>query len=178
MSDVIHLAVELLSQEAFAPFGDVLAIPNRDPDFSGISSTGWKAHFESRGPVEIMLFSSRYAGLRFSTLERHLAVTQTFIPLGRVPSIVAVSAPTPEMEVPAPEQVRAFLLDGSAGYVLKRGTWHSPDRYPLYPPSAEIVIITSQETQHELETVERAQWQLTQVVDYATTSGVTFAFDL
>ena len=58
------------------------------------------------------------------------------------------------------------------------GAWHSPDRYPLYPPSAEIVIITSHDTQHELETQDRARWQLTQVVDYHAERGLTFDFEL
>ena len=101
-----------------------------------------------------MVYSSRYSGLRFTMLERHFDVTQTFIPLGRVPAVVAVAAPTARDQLPKPGDVQAFLLDGSAGYVLRRGTWHSLDRFPLYQPSAEIVILTARETQQELETVE------------------------
>lgn len=178
MSHTVRINVGQLSAESFAPFGEVLAVSDRAPDFTGISSAGWKASFESISPPEVMLFSSRYSGLRFTTLERHVQVTQTFIPLGRVPAVVAVAAPTSEDELPDPENVRAFLLDGSAGYVLKRGTWHSPDRYPLEPPSAEVVIITDQETQHELETVDQPDRRLTQAVDYAAEFGVTFEFEL
>jgi ureidoglycolate hydrolase len=109
-------------------------------------------------------------------LERHHNVTQTFVPLGRSPAIVAVAAPTasdPDA-IPAPEDVHAFLLDGSRGYVLQKGAWHSLDRYPLEPPSAEIIIITSRHTQRELETVAPAEWHLTQQIDYAARFGVTF----
>jgi ureidoglycolate lyase len=176
--DTIRVKVDLLTAESFAPYGMLLAIADREPDFRGISSVGWKAHFACSGPAAVMLYSSRYTGLQFSTLERHVAVTQAFIPIGRVPAIVAVAAPTDDTTIPAPEAVHAFLLDGSAGYILHAGTWHSPDRYPLYPPSAEVVIITAQETQHELETVERQHWRLTQAVDYAQERGVTFAFEL
>ena len=178
MDRVVRVKAELLTPEAFAPFGEVLSLREQPPDFHGNTSVGWKANFEGSGATLIMTLSSRYVGLRCTSLERHLNVTQTFIPLGRVPAIIAVAVPTDGMKTPAPEDVRAFILDGSAGYVLHAGAWHSPDRYPLYPPSAEIVIITSHETQHELETLERVGWRHTQVVDYAAEHGVTFEFEL
>ena len=180
MERTVRVKVEPLSEEAFQPFGEVLGPKVRPADYQGVNSVGWKAGFESSSAPVVMVLSSRYAGLCFSRLERHLNVTQTFIPLGRVPAIVAVAAPTAEDRgaVPAPEDVRAFLLDGTAGYALKRGAWHSLDRYPLHPPSAEIVIITSRDTQEELETVEREQRRLTQEVDYAARFGVTFELQL
>lgn len=177
MAEVVQVRVEMLTPEAFAPFGEVMAIAAREPEYRGISSVGWKASYEASGPSEILMYSSRYAGLRFSVLERHVAVAQAFIPLGHVPAVIAVAAPTDGDAVPEPEDVRAFLLDGSAGYVLKTGAWHSPDRYPLYPPAADIVIITSRETQEELETVEPAARRLTNAVDYAE-RGVTFELEL
>jgi ureidoglycolate lyase len=178
MSDVVRIRVEPLSAEAFEPFGEVLAVSAREPDFRGIGSVGWRSRYDADGPSDVMTYSSAYTGLRFNMLERHIAVTQAFIPLGRVPSVVAVAAPTVEDDIPEPADVRAFLLDGSAGYVLKRGTWHSLDRFPLYPPSAEIVIITSRATQQELETVHRSQWQFTRAVDYAVERGISFEFEL
>ncbi|HYI13910.1 MAG TPA: ureidoglycolate lyase [Thermomicrobiales bacterium] len=178
MDRIVRLTAELLAPESFVTFGEALGRSQQPPDFVGYTSVGWKAHYEGSGAPLIMTLSSRYVGMRCTTLERHLNVTQTFIPLGRVPAIIAVAAPTDGSATPAPEDVRAFIIDGSCGYVLKAGAWHSPDRYPLYPPSAEIVIITSHDTQHELETLDRPQWQLTQVVDYAADLGVTFEFDL
>ena len=180
MDRVVKVKVELLTEEAFRPFGEVLGPRARPADFQGLNSVGWKTGFDSSGPPVIMVLSSRYAGLRFSKLERHLNVTQTFIPLGRVPAVVAVAPPGDgdPAAIPAPEAVRAFLIDGSAGYVLKKGTWHSLDRYPLYPPSAEIVIVTSRDTQDELETVEREQRRLTQEIDYAAQFGVIFELEL
>lgn len=178
MDRVVRVKVEMLAAEAFDPFGEVLCLSQKPPDFQGNTSVGWKANYEGSGSPLIMTLSSRYVGMRCTSLERHLNVTQTFIPLGRIPSIIAVAAPTDGATTPAPEDVRAFLIDGSCGYVLKTGAWHSPDRYPLFPPSAEIVIITSHDTQHELETLDRTQWQFTQIVDYATEMGVTIEFEL
>jgi len=180
MSRLVQIKVELLTPEAFRPFGELLSTATRPADFNGLNSDGWKVAYSATALPLIMTLSSRYSGLRFGKLERHRNVTQTFIPLGRIPAIVAVAAPTgddPET-IPAPEDVHAFLLDGSAGYVLKRGAWHSLDRFPLYPPSAEIVIITSQDTQDELESAPRETWRLTQEIDYATRFGVTFELAL
>ena len=180
MARLVQIKVELLTAEAFRPFGELLSTAARPADFNGLNSDGWKAAFAATAPPLIMTLSSRYSGMRFGRLERHLNVTQTFIPLGRIPAVVAVAAPTGDepTAIPAPEDVRAFLLDGSAGYVLKRGTWHSLDRFPLYPPSAEIVIITSQDTQQELEHAPRETWRLTQEVDYTARFGVTFELTL
>jgi ureidoglycolate lyase len=173
VAEIVRIKVALLDDEAFAPFGDLLAAKPRAPDFTGLGSVGWKASFACDGPPELMVYSSRYSGLRFTMLERHFDVTQTFIPLGSVPAVVAVAAPTARDQLPEPGDVRAFLLDGSAGYVLRQGTWHSLDRFPLNPPSAEIVILTARATQRELETVAPEQWRLTQQVDYQATFGVT-----
>ncbi len=178
MDRIVRIKAELLAPEVFAPFGEVLGLSQRSPDFVGNTSVGWKASYEATGLPLIMTLSSRYVGMRCTTLERHLNVTQTFIPLGGVPAIIAVAAPTEGDATPAPDDVRAFIIDGSCGYVLKAGAWHSPDRYPLFPPSSEIVIVTSHDTQHDLETRERADWQLTQVVDYHAELGLTFEFEL
>lgn len=174
MAELVRIDVAQLNEEAFAPFGAVLAAKGRAPDFTGLSSVGWKAGFTCGGLPELMVYSSRYTGMRFTMLERHFDVTQAFIPLGRVPAVVAVAAPTARAQLPEPGDVQAFLLDGSAGYVLRRGTWHSLDRFPLYPPSAEIVILTARATQQELETVAPEQWRLTQQIDYQAAFGVTF----
>ncbi|HUG17063.1 MAG TPA: ureidoglycolate lyase [Thermomicrobiales bacterium] len=174
MGRMVSIKVEMLTADVFEPFGEVMSMTGREPDYRGISSLGWRAAYDADGPSEVLVYSSRYSGLRFSVLERHVAVTQAFIPLRGVPSVVAVAAPTEGDGIPEPEDVRAFLLDGSAGYVLRRGAWHSPDRYPLYPPSSEIVIITSRATQTELETAPRDSWKLTRMVDYAVERGITF----
>jgi ureidoglycolate hydrolase len=170
--------VKLLTDEAFRPFGETLAPKQRQADFQGVNSTGWKANFDIDGVPVIMTLLTTYKRPRFTRMERHFAVSQTFIPLGRIPSVVAVAAPTDRATVPLPEDITAFVIDGSMGYVLRMGTWHSLDRYPLYPPSSQAVIITSVATQTELETVTRREWKLTQEIDYAAKFGVTFEFDL
>jgi ureidoglycolate lyase len=176
MTSVIRVPVEPLTPDAFAPFGALLAPKDTAPDFHGLMSVGWRSNFEVTGEITIMTLTSRFSGSRFSMLERHFDVTQTFIPLGSELSVVAVAPPTGN-EPPDPADVRGFLLDGTAGYVLKRGTWHSLDRYPLHPPSASIVIITGRRTQEDLEQNSPDNLRLSEQVDYSARFGITFELE-
>ncbi len=183
MPTVHHLRIEPLTDEAFAPFGQVVSVKDRAPDFKTESGTeGWAVEFRSGTPL-VMLLRTPYRPLGFSRLERHFSVTQTFLPLGGSPAVLALAPPssTDDREkIPGPSEIRAFLLDGTKGYVLARGTWHSLDRFPLYPPDTSWVIITDHETQQDLTSAYAGQggWQLTQEVDYAARFGATFALTL
>ena len=182
MAGVREIKIEPLTPEAFAPFGELISAKDRPPDFQGESGTqGWAIDFRSGTPL-VMLLKTPYQGLRVTKLERHFNVTQSFLPLGGSPAVVAV-APAgngDRTSLPGPERVRAFLLDGTVGYALARGTWHSLDRLPLYPPATQWVIITDRETQEDLTAAYagRGGLALTQEVDYAATFGVTFALTL
>src|SRR5689334_16790406 len=70
--------------------------------------------------------------IEWSQMERHLAVTQAFLPLGGVASIMVVAPPSDPADrkaLPPPDSVRAFHMDGSRGVVLRRGTWHALRRF-------------------------------------------------
>ncbi len=177
MPRTVQVPVLPLTHETFAPFGELLASRDTEPDFTGLMSVGWNAEFRVTGEIHIMTLRSRYSGYRFSMLERHFDVTQTFIPIGSATALVAVAAPTGDRP-PDPADVRGFLLDGSAGYVLHRGTWHSLDRYPIRSEASDLVIITGRRTQEDLETHDRPQLELSEQIDYADQFGVTFTFDL
>jgi ureidoglycolate lyase len=94
-------------------------------------------------------------------MERHFNVTQAFIPMDGSVSVVAVAPPTDPKAVPRPEQVRAFLIDGTIGFRYKVGTWHSLERFVLHPPGATFVIINVEPNP-------------TQVVDFDRDFGLAF----
>ncbi len=125
-----------------------------------------------------MFYRSSSVGLRFNLLERHHYVTQSFVPLGTTPAVIAVAAPTAADTIPEPEDLRAFLLDGTAGYVMQAGTWHALDRFPLSDAPADVVIITDKATQRELESNSAGPWVRTEAVDYAERFGIVFEFEL
>jgi ureidoglycolate lyase len=182
MATVHEVNIEPLTDEAFAPFGQIISAKDRAPDFHTASGTrGWAVDFQSGTPL-LMLLHTPFRGLSFTKLERHFNVTQTFLPMGGSPAVVAV-APADSGDGargPAPSDVRAFLLDGTKGYALGRRVWHSLDRYALYPPSTQWVIITDHETQEDLTAAYagRGAMQFTQEVDFAERFGVTLTLVL
>ena len=135
MGRIVQISVEPLTEEAFRPFGELISATDRPADFHGVNSKGWKAGFEVDGPPLVMLLSSRNEGLQF---------TQARAPFWRHADIHSARAgargrrggrtrptPTTRPRFRRRRRCEVFLIDGSAGYVLKRGTWHSLDRYPL-----------------------------------------------
>jgi len=176
MARVHTIPIEPLTAAAFAPFGRVIDVGDRAPDYVGASGTeGWHVDFESGRPL-VSLLRTPFLGLRFRTMERHFHVSQAFIPLGGEHAAVAVAPPSADRDsVPQLEVIRAFLLDGSKGYVLHRGTWHSLDRFPLQPPETRFVMITDHETQADLTAGYAAgkPAALTQEVDLERVFGAT-----
>jgi ureidoglycolate lyase len=174
------LKVEMLTAEAFSPFGQVIEPPDRKPDFQGLSGTQlWGLDFEVDGRLQLGFVRVPHRPLSFKLMEQHYGVTQTFIPVEGPPAIVAVAAPTDRDVTPKPDDVRAFLLDGTRGYILKRRTWHSLDRFPLYPTHGDWVILTDWETTDDLlRSADGLGANLTRAIDFEKTYGVSFGFDL
>lgn len=162
----IHdLKIEPLTAEAFAPFGTLLDARQRPVDRRLIE---YDPAFHVAGRTKVGVIWEPHAGLTLTQLERHFGVTQSFIPLSGSLSVMAVARPTDPNDpndVPAPDQVRAFLVDGTVGFRYDVGTWHSPNRSALHPPGATFVIIS----------VEPSP---TEVVDYAGQFGVAFRYVL
>src|SRR2546427_5207951 len=91
--EIWQVAVEPLTEEEFAPFGELLSPKSRPADFQGVGTDGWVVGFETSGRTQIMVLRTDYQGLGFTMLERHLNVTQTFVPLDGPPSVVALAPP-------------------------------------------------------------------------------------
>ena len=176
---LVKLALEPLSQDAFAPFGQVIAKTSSPPVFTGTSLESWPFDFSIDGTVELMLNRFHYRDIEFTMIERHFHVTQTFLPLGGMPMAMVVAAPTDPADwsaIPRPEDLHAFYVDGTQGIMMWRGTWHALHRFPVRPPHVDIGLITEAETQHELE-VDREGGgapKRTQAVDLKSVEGVRF----
>jgi len=161
MPRVHRLKIEPMTEESFEPFGELIDPKERPSDHRVISPIA----FEADGQGTLGVIWQPYEGRTFNQLERHFAVTQSFVQLAGSPAVVAVAAPTDiddPMAAPDPEEVRAFLIDPAKGYALKRGTWHSLNRYILAPPGATFVIMNSNPNP-------------TQIVDYQESYGLTYS---
>lgn len=175
--DTFHIALEPLNEEGFAPFGAFIGPSSTPPVFGNPKLQAWHMDFQSDGPVELMFDRFFHREMRFSRMERHVAVTQCFMPLGGMASVMVVAAPTDASQgAPAPEDLRAFLFETHYGLMLWRGTWHALHRFPVAPPHADFALLTDEATQRELE-AERRNGRppaLTQVADYGELHGVRF----
>jgi ureidoglycolate hydrolase len=110
---VVHLKVQEMTREAFAPFGVLI---------------------DSRGSVEIDLgegkpsltgATSERRPFRFDFMARHRRTMQVFSPLASSRSVIAVAPPN-DGDAPDVERIVAFLVDGRLPYAYHRGTWHTP----------------------------------------------------
>jgi len=121
-----RLAVEPLTREAFAPFGDVLEPASAQTVYEINGGTAQRFHALARVEIEgedgqavISLFRAQPRALPFtvSVLERHPLGSQAFMPLGDAPYLVVVSLDPGSVP-------RAFLARAGQGVSFRRGTWH------------------------------------------------------
>jgi ureidoglycolate lyase len=80
---------------------------------------------EKMTPILTYLHCKRHS-LPFNRLERHCQGAEAFIPLEGSSILVAAPVGSPDDPNDAPDMnaVKAFLLDGSVGVFLPRGSWH------------------------------------------------------
>jgi ureidoglycolate lyase len=140
------LTAETLTAEAFAPFGQILTAEGRErlpiDTYGGGLDVFRAARIESDQPVEFLVQRSRLREFRVLFLERHVQLTQTFVPLDGQ-AFVFVLAPAGVREengFPALDEVRAFIVPGGCGVHLARGTWHEAP-FPLVDRS--VLLATS-----------------------------------
>ena len=178
MANVHQVKVQPLTEQAFEPFGEIMGA-RESVEFQGLSGTEmWAMDFQMSGRLQLGFLRVKYQGLTFNAMEQHHGVTQSFIPMGGAPSVVALAPPTARGTTPGPEDVRAFLLDGTRGYILRKNTWHTLNRFPLHPPGNDWIVLTDWETTADLKASGGVGDKLTRTVDFEQELGVTFEFVL
>ena len=124
------LAVETLTREAFAPFGDVIELDGakhypinlgtteRYHDLARVDTT------DEGGRTLINVFRGQPRTLPFeiTMMERHPLGSQAFIPVHERSYLVVV-APAGDLD---PGALRAFVTHGWQGVNFAKGVWHHP----------------------------------------------------
>ena len=135
---------EPLTEEAFAPFGQVIARGDM--------------HMELRGEEVFHLNVLHYdrIPLRCDHLNRHHRATQALVALGGKPTLVVVAAPEYDFStVDHLSHIHAFVCDGTAGVNLAIGTWH----WGPYPLADYVDLVNVQgkffDTDNEIAYLER-----------------------
>lgn len=126
--EIKTVKVETATPEALAPFGVVLGRnENVKPLpinlYNGTVQVRRLGEFISDETTEIPVCTVQRRPLVAEYMERHHKHTQTFVSLGAKPFIMLLSPPT-ETELPNLDEARAFMFDGTAGFMLNIGTWH------------------------------------------------------
>lgn len=125
---MIALAVEPLTREAFAPFGDVIAAESAAQSYAINSGTTQRFHdlaeidtTRDGGRTIVSVFRAQPRELPFvvTMLERHPLGSQAFVPLSAQPYLVVVAADPSSTP-------RAFLARDGQGVNYRPGTWHHP----------------------------------------------------
>jgi ureidoglycolate lyase len=141
---VVTIAAEPVSVEGFAPFGELLTtVGEPTPHVYGDALAPYRAgSLRCDAEVEWIITTYHLREFRVQYLERHHNITQTFIPLGGDPIVVAVAAPdaTLTLGVPDPSEVRAFIVPGTTAVNLHMGTWHE---VPFPTVEGQITLLTS-----------------------------------
>ncbi|MEM7747594.1 MAG: ureidoglycolate lyase [Pseudomonadota bacterium] len=122
-----EIAIEKLTREAFAQFGDVLEIGTVEPI---MINRGMCARYsdlalmdlDANGRQGISIFAAKAyeLPLQLEMLERHPYGSQAFLPTTPKPFLVIVA----EDNAGTPGKPRAFMTAPGQGVNYHRGTWH------------------------------------------------------
>ena len=119
----MEISPQPLERAAFAPFGDVIDVPDE---------AGRTYYDEALGNLRPGARPSLSLSLKADTpdrplravlLERHEFSSQTFIPIDVARWLIVV-APHAEQGGPDVKSVRAFIATGRQGVTYKANTWH------------------------------------------------------
>jgi len=125
-----RVAIEPLTREAFAPFGDVIELDGAKQIPINLGTTiryHDLAHIDvadggGRPLVNVFRGQPRTLPFEVTMMERHPLGSQAFVPLSARPYLIVV-APAGEL---LPAQLRAFVTRGWQGVNYAKGVWHHP----------------------------------------------------
>lgn len=129
------LRFEPLTPEAFAPFGTVLSPAARERlpiNTYGDKLNLYRQSFESDQPIEWFIVQGVKRDMQALFLERHMQLTQAFIPMNGDAFVTIVARPDAREEngMIALDEMRAFIVPGDMAIQIHRGTWHE-NPFPL-----------------------------------------------
>ena len=138
-----EIKVKILTRECFKPFGTLIEPLITKPTISDGALDYWGALAEVYAEKpQVSFLTVKKRDFELDKIERHVKLTEVFIPLEGT-SVFPLAPPknieNPKAEVPLDELV-AFLLDGSKGIVMKKGTWHWAP-FPITEKATFAVIL-------------------------------------
>jgi ureidoglycolate lyase len=146
ITQIFELKIEPFSSEAFALFGIVLSTTGRARlpiNTYGDKLNLFRQSFESDQPIEWFIVEGFIREPKALFLERHMQITQAFIPLNSDGFVMIVAAPDCAEDannLPLPSKTHAFHIPGDIAVQLHRGTWHEN---PFPTRDGQVFLVTS-----------------------------------
>ena len=119
----MHVSLEQLTPESFAPFGQMLFAPNNHTREDFAAKVENDRPSSARANLALIAASPARFPLEIKCLERHAHSNQAFLPLN-VPEYLVVVCIDNGNGRPDLETLRAFRVSGRTGVNYNRGTWH------------------------------------------------------
>ncbi len=124
-----HLQLKPLTDEAFAPFGEVIQKQGHFPQEINYGQTKKYAGLanmdlcDEEGAPALHIYRSRPISLpfRIEIMEYHPLGSQAFIPLHHRPFPIVVAPPAEQLDI---KSIQGFFTNGEQGINLKKGVWH------------------------------------------------------
>ncbi len=149
------LLLNVLTPDAFAPYGSVITSAGRDGREINAGTTlrvdmPEPDILREGGRPSLSVFRALAGALPFEMkmMERHRVGSQTFVPMMGTPFVVlvALGADRPDMST-----LKAFLADGSCGITLAPDVWHHP---LLALAAGDFVVLERKGPQVDCEVVD------------------------
>lgn len=118
------MRIEPLTAEGFAPFGEVLAVPDA-PGRAVFERALLSTRPEARPSLSLSLKEPAGGPLAVQVMERHAFSSQSFVPLGPA-RFLALVAPHAADGTPDMARARAFLAGPGQGITYGADVWHHP----------------------------------------------------
>lgn len=141
----MKLDVKPLTAGAFAPFGEVISTATARESFAINQGTTTRFHDTSRVDVDdaggapiISIFrgTPRPMPIEIRMMERHPLGSQAFMPLSGQKFLIVVASGT---DTPQPEDLRAFVSDGTQGVSYAKNVWHHP--LLVLEPDSDFLVV-------------------------------------
>lgn len=162
MTQPINIPILPISAEAFASFGQLIAVDQASRVFD--INAGYATRFHDLAQVDtaldggrtgISIFAARPRNwpIPLSVMECHPLGSQAFMPLGGQDWLVVVARPG---SAPAAiDQLYAFQVPASMGVNYDRGVWHHP---LLVTQACDFLVIDRIGSGNNLQEIEISRW--------------------
>ncbi len=120
-----RIVAEALTEQAFAPFGQVLAGAGSGPERRPFLARMHNDRQQAQPNLTWMRVAPQAWPVTVTALERHPHSNQSFVPMNGTRQLVVV-CPSAADGQPLLPQARAFVASGSQGVNYDAKVWHAP----------------------------------------------------